>query len=369
MAKIQYEIVDNEKCANLHGRTYSIIDESRGVREKFWLKRFGKHSYYEPPMLSRILFKYNRNDVSCEDWGEVFFSKICNRVGVKCVPYFIAQLYSEDDNFIADGVMCGSYKKTNDETEYSIYDLQMKHNLGIPEYKEDGMNTVDGAIECIYEQFNDLPENEITILRNDLIKQAIMDFLLCQTDRHWLNTTVLLYESLGTPHIRKSDCYDNGCIAMLKRKQSAIEGMSREIGKAGKDSPYLKEKLESYCPMFGISTSLVELNPEKDFSNRNEKIRVKNPKESRETFLEEVSYEILTNPEIAVFFNHINNLMTEKHSKGLDIHNIALEIRRSGDEPPQCVEKMIQDILGHQFDILNEKVHRNLKILKEQDGM
>ena len=74
MTDIKLEKINDQLCANLHGRIYSIVEESRGIREKFWMKRTGKHLYYESPINSRILFKFNRNDVSCEDWGEVFFS-------------------------------------------------------------------------------------------------------------------------------------------------------------------------------------------------------------------------------------------------------------------------------------------------------
>ncbi|MBQ7351524.1 MAG: hypothetical protein IJW59_01465 [Clostridia bacterium] len=369
MIKIKYEDFDGTRCANLQGRMYTIVDEGRGVREKFWMKRQGSKNvnYFEPPRLTRLLFKYNRNEVSCEDWGEVYMSKICDRVGVGCVPYYIAQLQDEKGQVVGRGVMCGSYKKSHAETEFSVYDLQTKGRTTGDGFDIPNMNTVKGTIDAIKEHFSGFEEEEIEKCRNDLIKQAIMDFLLCQTDRHWLNTTILVYDVMKKPHLRKSSCYDNGCIAMLKRKISAIEGMSKEIGKLGKDSPYLEEKLSSYCPMFGIDTSLVEINKEKNKPGQIEKIKVVNPKKSREIFLKECVREILTNPEIASFFNSLKSHLKVTGEHGVDIDDVTKQIRRGGDDVPPCVAKMIGDVFYHQFDVLNGMVKKRLKEIKDQE--
>ena len=143
--------------------------------------------------------------------------------------------------------------------------------------------------------------------------------------------------------------------------------MSREIGKLGKDSPYLAEKLNSYCPMFGINTSLVEINKAKNPPGHFEKIKVVNPKQSREIFLDEVVNEILYNPEIASFYAYLKSAIRRTGEKGVDIEDIAKQIRRAGDDVPSCVEKMIGDVFYHQFDVLNDRVTKKLKEIKDQE--
>lgn len=369
MINIKLERVNDQLCANLHGRSYSIVEESRGVREKFWMKRTGKHLYYESPIHSRILFKFNRNDVSCEDWGEIYFSKLCNNMGIPCVTYTLAQAYDENDNFLGNGVMCGSYKRSVSESEFSVYDLQMGNDGTHLNCNADKINTVDGIIEGVRNNFDNLLENDIVTLRNELIIQAIMDFLCCQSDRHWLNTTILVYGSPQKTYIRKAPCYDNGCIAMLKRKQSAIEGMSKEIGKKGKDSEFLAAQLSKFCPMFGIKTSLVELKPEKNGFNRNERVKIKSPKASREIFLDEIADEILTNPPIAIFFSDLRRLIEKQGIDGLGFQKIHNGLEAEGNPPPECIEKMIRDVFGHQFDVLLERVNSRLKMYKVQENV
>lgn len=361
MLKLHQEMIDNELCIRLHDRMYSIADDARGVREKFWLVRESGRIQYDEPLRTRsILFKFNRNDKSCEDWGEVYASSIARKMGVICVDYYSAALYDDHKNLIGNGVLCGNYKKHNRETEYSGFDIQnMIHNFVYEECaskKIKGLNTVDGFIFAITKLFGDkLSYQQINQIRNSLIKQAIFDFLLAQTDRHWLNTTFLVSEIAGEFNMYKAGCYDNGCIALLKRKLSAIEGMSREIGKLGKDSPYLKNKLDGYCPMFGIKTSTVVIEDRTGKCGL-DRLKVVEPQQSREVFLDELAEEILTNPEIAVFFKKLETMQ----ERGI-IAEVTNELVAAGDNPPECVSKMIKDVVGHQFDVLSQRVHTRLR--------
>ena len=192
--------------------------------------------------------------MSCENWGEVYASRIAKAIGVPCVEYYMATY--EENGKVAKGVMCGSYKKNEAEIEATAYDVQTMQTEDVQ-----NINTVEGLMRNL---MLIVPENEdkkfyYSYLRNSLIKQCIFDFLLAQTDRHWFNTTFLLYVENGIFNIRKAECYDNGCIAFLKRKYSAIEGISREIKVQGKNSQRLHDLLKDYVPMMGIKTATTEL--------------------------------------------------------------------------------------------------------------
>lgn len=373
MLKLHKETVNEEPCIKLHDRLYSFEEDVRGIREKFWLVRSGgRFSRYhnEPVKSTHILFKFNRNNVSCEDWGEIYASAIARMMGVPCVEYYSAQLYDEDNSFLGNGVVCGSYKKHLKEVEYTGFDLQNLHLSLIYDECEgkriDKLNTVDGFIESIKDVFSGrVNEEDLQKIRNDLIKQAIFDYLLAQTDRHWLNTTFLATDMGGVLTLRKADCYDNGCIALLKRKMSAIEGMSKEIGKLGKDSPYLKSQLDNYCPMFGMSTSTVVI--EDRTGNKGlDRLKVVDPKKSKEIFLDEIAEEILINPEIAVFFKKLESM----REQGI-VSSVTKDLYAADDNPPLYVAKMIKDVVGCQFDTLQNRVHTKLQKYKasEREGM
>lgn len=370
MLQLYKEMIDDVLCIKLHDRIYSIMGDNRGVREKFWLVRTGgkKPKYNEPLKSTNILFKFNRNHVSCEDWGETYASAIALKMGVPCVEYYSTELYDENEKLIGNGVVCGNYKYHDKEVEYSGFDLQKAHHKF--KYDRDagqrieGLNTVDGFVDAIRTIFKGkVKEEDLTRVRNDLIKQAIFDFLLAQTDRHWLNTTFLASELSGELYIRKADCYDNGCIALLKRKMSAIEGMSREIGRKGKDSPYLKEQLANYCPMFGFKTSTVVIEDRTGKGNL-DRLKVVEPKRSKEIFLNEIAEEILINPVIASFFRRLENMQEQ----GI-VASVTKDLHSAGDNPPPYIAKMIRDVVGHQFDLLQERVHTRLQDYKNNSEM
>lgn len=371
MVDVKFENFEGKRCVKLNGRMYTFLQEARGVREKFWLVRTGQKrvNYEEPIYPSQILFKFNRNSVSCEDWGEIISSLVARHIDVPCVQYYSASLSDEDGNDIGKGVMCGSYKHSSKEVEFSAFSLQSLYkNLTYDNYhgeKVDGLNTVDGFLSAIKGVFGDkVPQEELTSVRNDLLKQAIFDFVLAQTDRHWLNTTFLVcQEDNGQTHIRKSACYDNGCISMFKRKSSAIEGMSREIGSLGKDSPYLKERLSSYCPMMGVKTSLVGIDNQVRQGSI-EKIKMLDPKHDKKVFLNELSLQIVNNPEIAHFYINLENMVND----GSLFKYIESDLSRSGDNPPAHIIKMVEDVIGHQVGQLSAEVHRVINLINSDEN-
>lgn len=337
MQKLELEIIDGEKYVSLGDRTYKFVEEPRGIREKFWLVLAKSRYFKETLKNSFILFKYNRNNVSCEDWGEVYASRIAKQIGVPCVDYYLAEFHDGDK--VSNGVMCGTYKKNENEIETTVYDVQTMFSE-----KVDSINTVEDSVGKL---LHIVPENKDkefykSYIRNALIKQCIFDFLLAQTDRHWFNTTFLIYMVDGVFNLRKAECYDNGCVAFLKRKYAAILGISREIQVQGKNSQRLHDLLKDYVPMMGIKTSTVEINSEKDFGE-NKKLRV--IKSRRDVFLDELTNEILTNPEIATFYHDLK--------RDLNIAEIRRSLERDNVAPPKAVSDMVESVVGYQLNIID----------------
>lgn len=362
MLKLFFENVNGERCVSLHGMLYSLRDDARGIRDKFWLKRTGHKNinYSEFVRDTRILFKYNRNKVSCENWGEVIASLVGSHSHTVCVKYSSAQLFDEEGNFVGEGVVCPSYK-TRDEVEVSGFSLQSSYkNLVYDNCRGksiDGLNTINGFVEALKNVYGDkVYAEDIEQVRNDLLKQAIFDFVLAQTDRHWLNTTFIISKDKspgGKRHLRKAACYDNGCISMLKRKESAIQGMSREIGKQGKDSPYLDSLLKDYCPMMGIRTSTVAI----DVNHKKgglERLKVVSPEEGRKNYVHELALEIVNNPEVAPYYLEFDHMVKD----GSLMKKICKDLELSGDMSPGYILKMVGDVMGHQVEELSSEIRR-----------
>lgn len=349
MRKLECEEINGIKYVILDNRVYKFVEEFRGVREKFWLV-LAKSKYINFPLkLRKILFKYNRNNVSCEDWGEVYASRIARQIGVPCVEYHLASY--EENGKIANGVICGSYKRNEAEVEATAYDVQTMQTDKVKK-----INTIDNIMENI---MLIVPENEdrqfyYSYLRNSLIKQCIFDFLLAQTDRHWFNTTFLLYVEKGAFNIRKSECYDNGCIAFLKRKYAAIEGISREIKSQGENSQRLHDLLKDYVPMMGIKTPTTKLAEQED---RAEGAKLAVIRERRDVFLDELTDEILRNPEIARFYLDLKET--------LDVKFVTKMIAREGVKPPQAISDMVELVVGYQYNLLNQLLEEKIQKINE----
>ena len=210
--------IDGKEYLEINDRVYERKENPVGVRQKFWIVRHEGSLFEESPYETNILFKYNRNDVSCEDSGEVISSRFYRRIGLKAVDYYFAR-YHRKDGTTVEGVVCGSFKKDKREVETSAYTLQTN-------YTEFEFNPTTGVankeINTVASIMDDLRflagDNKrllamLPAINYTLDKQCLLDFIFAQTDRHWLNTSFLEYVSNGDYGIRTAKCYDNGCIA------------------------------------------------------------------------------------------------------------------------------------------------------------
>lgn len=344
-------------------REYSYKDEVRGVREKFWLTREGSKIYFEPMSIKQILFKYNRNSASFEDYGEIIASRLAKQIGLPCVDYYLAGIEGGEDGEIRRGVICGSYKRNDAETEFSVESLQKV--MSTPEVDEStgdmkNVNTVYGICSALeHLKTFGVTDEDINKVKIDILKQVIFDFVLAQTDRHWRNTTILMYrENDDKASIRKAPCYDNGCIAFLKTRLGSIEGKCQRLGKLGKDSPNMVDIMNKYMPMLGIHTQTVDLIPCKTCDAV--KMQTKKDLEVKEAFINELAREILVTPELAIFYHDLK--------KRINMEAVFNRIEKEGDEVPWQVKKLVTDIVGYQIDVLEGAINVNLQKIKEEMG-
>ncbi len=353
---------------------FSAEENTRGTRDKFWLVPGQESSY------PRMLFKCNRSEKTCENWGEIIASAIASRVNVPCVTYVGASVLENGE--VKTGVICESYKNNSEISELSGYSLVSAvanhiYDNSIDMFYTGELNTVDGFINCInqYAKFMEceIDANEIEQCRNDLIKQALFDFILLQADRHWLNTTFLLAKSDSKISITKSKCYDNGCICFLKRKLEGVQGISTQIKaeiRKRKQSDSLKYQLEKYIPFFGIKTTLVKFDS-KTYSHNSMIPRIVScgDPEAKEMFLEELTHEILNNPEIAHFYLGLKQKLNySKETKTLDLSDIFQSLQTPQDIIPEGVEYLVNQIMNYQVNTIDELIKvKRAKIVQQKE--
>ena len=166
-----------------------------------------------------------------------------------------------------------------------------------------------------------------------------------------------MYEKQGEIYITKADCYDNGNIAFLQRKLVSLQGISKEIGKDPINSPLLKKKMESYIPMMGVKTSTIKLATTSDGQIG---AKMMADISARDNFIDEITDEILENPDLSVLFNNF------KHRFSMD--KVVKSIKNEGYEPPQEIIKMVSDVITYQVDSLDKVLSTKLDRIHKEGG-
>lgn len=373
-----YEIeMDGKEYYQIVDRVYSRKENPVGVRDKFWIVRRGGNVIEEDPLVTDILFKYNRNNVSCEDNGEIISSRFYRRAGLKAVEYHFARFHKRDGTFV-DGVVCGSFKKHRSEIETSAYTLQTSYT----EFdfdKETGVaNKQINTVEGIMKDLNSLASDNaffkqmLPSIEFNLYKQALLDFTFGQTDRHWLNTAFLEYFAHGEYLIKNAKCYDNGCIACLKRKRQALVTIMNQVKGDYLESPRMKELMDNYCPMFGIKTSTVVIDIDRYNKVGNpQKLKVKDPKKSKEIFLEELADKILTNVDMVWFYKDVlKTLNYDEKTKSVDLSYMFEEIAIADKKIDPVVQEMVTAVVTYQIGEIEMAIKKKLadyKAMQEEE--
>lgn len=353
---------NNKKYAVLHHRYYDVKEEHRGKKPKIWLVMNDSDVSSVPIGLRHILCKLGRTNLSCDNWGEIFACNIAKQMGVNAVDYYLVDY--EDNGEKHNGVMCGSYFVNEDQYEMSVKDLQTVYTDLQINYEtletDKPINTVYSILKDL-EEIIDFPEPRKTkvlqSLKKQLLEQCLFDYLLGQSDRHWLNTTFLVYEKGGEVYITKAACYDNGNIAFLQRKFVSLQGISREIGKDPIHSPLLQSKMDSYIPVMGVKTATAKLEPTSD-GQIGSKMRA--DKSKKDVFIDELTDEILHNPDLANLF--------AKFKYEFSMDKVLKDIERGGDNPPPEIVKLVNDVITYQINSLDVVLDAKLQKIHEEEG-
>jgi len=371
MINIKEVTVDGKQLIEIEDRLYSIKENPIGVREKFWIVRESGNIFIEPEISTKLLFKYNRNDVSCEDCGEIIAAEIARKIGVNSVEYYGAKFVKNNKEY--RGVLCGSYKKSEKELEYSGFHLQtMMTSFDFD--SETGVankpiNTVYGFLADMNQVLRNIRHKDLFMQRMkfDFLKQALFDFLLGQTDRHWNNSTILEYVDNNFHIVRKSACYDNGCIASLKRKREALVTIASQIKKDYVNSPRIKELMENYCPMFGIKTSTVVVDTKYyEKYGSAEKVRVSDAKNNKKIFVDELTNEILNDPEMALFYSNIKKeLHYNEKTKLVDLDPIFAQLLLKGEDLGKEVIEIVRAVFNYQLNVIEQELQRKIKLERD----
>ena len=195
-----------------------------------------------------------------------------------------------------------------------------------------------------------------------LLFQAYCDFLLGQTDRHWLNTEFIENFNNGNYSIRNASVYDSGCIAFLKRKTDTIKTYASMIKGDYLNAPIMHTIMNKYCPMFGVKTCLVKVDTKKAAKYCEvEKIDVDNSQENKAAFLSEITDEILHNPDMGLV--HIKLKETFKYNprtKLLDLSMLFELLKRNGEEIPNEVKEVVTAVVNYQFNEIEKEMTRKI---------
>ena len=365
--------MDGKDYLEINDRVYSRKENPVGVRDKFWIVRRGGNVVQEDPYITDILFKYNRNGLSCEDCGEVISSRFYRRMGLKAVEYYFAR-YHKKDGTTVDGVVCGSFKKHRTEIETSAYTLQTSYTefyfdpeTGVAN-KE--INTVCGLVDDLtyIANGNKMLLDSIPAIKTTLSFEALADFVFAQTDRHWLNNSFLEFFSQGNYLVKTAKCYDNGCIAFLKRKRQALVTIMNQVKGDYINSPRMEELMKNYCPMFGYKTATVGIDVDRyNKVGHPQKLKLKDPQKYREIFLDEIADQILTDANMAVFYKNIQKtLRYDEKTKAIDPSYLFEEIAIADKEVDPVVREMVTAVVTYQMNEIEKVLEKKLAQYKER---
>lgn len=356
-------IYDNgDGTCTMGGKQYDVAEELRGCRPKMWLhyKDPNGHTFFRT---SHVLMKYSRNDVSCENYGEVLYYAFATSVGARCTKYELAKFHQIVDGKVVERecVICPTYFHKAHECEYSSYDLQRYCYL-TPNCSNLNLqpNTVESLVSCASVLMDHPNVGMLRQCKRDLVKMAFLDYITGQTDRHWLNTTFIyrsdVYDNKTSEALRVASSYDNGCCFLFKRKEQALKTIANQLRVAKKtgDREKYNEILDNIAkktaPCLGIYTSFYD-DPDTFDRERPEKLSINRPDNWEEIFINELCAEIKEDSELRKFFRFKSKFSL---SGAKDV------LKAQGDTIPEDLMFLAGEIVDFKVSRVYEKLGRVL---------
>ncbi len=336
-----------------------IKTSSRGVNPKFWIHIERPPQKGEAPITTKLkgkdfLVKSNRSIY--DGIGEVLYYLVCDQVGYghRCVHVRQATIvrpekdtkkypdgFSYDDGVIAPSYIKRSYGDNprvisgksfiNERADY-IFENRYGEQVSRAHTLANYLEALNFYRESKYfgedvEIFNNI-ERRLKFM-------CLVDYLTCQSDRHWENVEFLLVNEIVNPNekdpekfvykkvLKLAHYYDNSHVFNLhtKGRTLTLGEMLQNIYKL-KNPAVVQEKLDrsmeyfrpscEVVPMFGIVTPTYE-STFKDFGEgRQECISLSKDKEKLNIFLQELAQLLISDPQMMADYQKLKQINYEE---------------------------------------------------------
>lgn len=290
---------------DLRTEVHTLLNhEEKGVMLKHWLLIENE----------KYLFKTNYKYPDYKtftNFGEVLYTNLSKQLNFPCVEsYFATTNYYGDP---CNGVLVKSFFKDGDEDSMSYAEMIHIAKTRIKEfyYKSD-FNNVEACMEvvkCVAKYLD--KKVDMKQMRRDLIKMAIVDCFLGQSDRHQANIEFIFD---GKGGFRLAPVFDNGlCLSFAYEKWQVHEFIARDM--------YTKEvSLKKGAPKSG------------GFMGNQNMFVISKPKMFRrnmdDNFIVDILQEATKDKEIR---DLVENLLTLDIDKALNTLNLQNELELPND--------------------------------------
>lgn len=332
---------------------------SKGVNLKFWLRDVRAKGQ---PVGQDFIFKSNRGIF--DDFGEVLYYRICKALGYeqRCVMAKQATVIEREDGEIhrINGVLMPSYIKASyrDIRVYSGksflqgYKSHAYDNKNGIEVSDD--HTVSNYINALnYYKANNVFGDNVDFYSNierRLKFLALLDYVLCQSDRHWENVEFMTFKDKdGNQKFKLSPFFDNGHIFNLHAGTRTVTvGLSYENASNKEKALQFFARYFQSVPMLGIETPTYETRMYKCENGMEKGIKLSTDVKKLQIFNDELASLLLKDPELMREYQKI---------KQLDFVQIIIE-EFDPDEIPMGLLTAISIIASKRCEMLDEAIQR-----------
>lgn len=292
---------------------YTTNEDFRGANGKFWV------SNKDVP--EGLLFKYpqqkNSEELLANNYGELLVDLICESLAMEHTNYYPCKVVLLNGQTL-EGTLSPSYRSPQYDTEYSAQNIttrymqsQYDNNYGYVAPMEH--NTVYEYLKQIKLLYPKWVQNVgIKQLKDNLLRLALLDFATLQIDRHWGNFGFLNNSSKGMRSIKMIPTFDNGCSFNTDKPLVRVEALNRSLHNTKNwDKRIIIPMVtgKENAPLLGIKTSLVQVKDNTVLVNR----KYKAPEKSNvDIFLDEITDEIMQNPDLERFYKKMLTLNAEE---------------------------------------------------------